>query len=96
MFLRQSGVRIGHGIIRGRAVPLPRSRTPPTPWLRQPHSSALWLTRYVSSLLFGVVHLDPTTLVGVAVLIFSLALVATYLPARRAMGVDPIVALRHE
>ena len=53
-----------------------------------------WLTRYISSLLFGVVPMDPTTLVGVAALIFALALVASYLPARRAMSVDPIVSLR--
>ena len=53
-----------------------------------------WLTRYISSLLFGVVPLDPTTLVGVAALIFTLALVASYLPARRAMSVDPIESLR--
>ncbi len=51
-------------------------------------------TRYISSLLFGVVPLDLTTLVGVAALIFVLALVASYLPARRAMSVDPIESLR--
>jgi predicted permease len=55
-----------------------------------------WMTRYISSLLFGVVPMDPTTLLGVAALIFALSLVAAYLPARRAMRVDPIVALRHE
>ena len=55
-----------------------------------------WVTRYLSSLLFGVVPLDPTTLVGVAALILALALLATYLPARRAMRVDPLVALRHD
>ena len=53
-----------------------------------------WVTRYISSLLFGVVPLDPTTLFGVAGLIFVLALLASYLPARRAMRVDPIEALR--
>jgi hypothetical protein len=51
-------------------------------------------TRYISSLLFGVAPLDLTTLVGVAALIFALALVASYLPARRAMSVDPIESLR--
>ncbi len=56
----------------------------------------VWLTRYISSLLFGVVPLDPMTLTGVAALIFALALVASYLPPRRVMGVDPIVALRYE
>ncbi len=54
-----------------------------------------WVTRYLWCLLLGAVPMDPTTLVGVTVLIFSLALVAAYLPARRAMGVDPIMALRH-
>jgi len=56
----------------------------------------VWLTRYISSLLFGVAPLDPMTLAGVAALIFALALVATYLPARRAMGVDPIAAMRQD
>ena len=61
-----------------------------------PPSRQVWLTRYISSLLFGVGPTDPATLVGVAALIFALTLVATYLPARRAMRVDPIMALRHE
>ncbi len=52
------------------------------------------MTRYISSLLFGVVPLDPMTLTGVAALIFALALLAAYLPARRAMRTDPIEALR--
>jgi len=55
-----------------------------------------WVTRYLSSLLFGIVPLDPMTLLGVAALILALALLATYLPARRAMRVDPLVALRHD
>ena len=52
------------------------------------------VTRYISSLLFGIVPLDPMTLVGVAALVFALALLAAYLPARRAMRTDPIEALR--
>jgi len=55
-----------------------------------------WVTRYLSSLLFGIVPLDPMTLGGVAAVILALALLATYLPARRAMRVDPLEALRHE
>jgi len=53
-------------------------------------------TRFISSLLYGVTPLDPMTLAGVAALIFGLALFAAYLPARRAMSVDPIEALRHD
>ena len=57
---------------------------------------ALGLTRVMSALLFGVSPLDPLTFVGVAVTLGTLALVATYLPARRASRVDPVIALRAE
>jgi predicted permease len=54
------------------------------------------LTRAMQSLLFGVSATDPVTLAGVALLLGSASLLATYLPARRATRVDPMVALRHE
>jgi putative ABC transport system permease protein len=57
---------------------------------------ALGFARFLSSLLFGVSTYDGITFGGVAVLMTGVALVASYVPARRALRVDPLVALRYE
>jgi ABC-type antimicrobial peptide transport system permease subunit len=58
--------------------------------------ASLAITRLMSALLFGVSATDPLTFAGVAMTLALVALAATYVPARRAMGVHPIKALRHE
>ena len=59
-------------------------------------AGAFALKNLVASLLFGVTATDPATFAGVAFVLVAAAVLATYLPARRAAAVDPIIALRSE
>jgi len=59
-------------------------------------AGAFVLTRFMRNLLFGVSAADPATFTTVALLLTAVALAASYLPARRAAKIDPIVSLRTE
>jgi ABC-type antimicrobial peptide transport system permease subunit len=56
----------------------------------------LWSARYVKSMLYGVAPTDPWTIAMAAVIMVAVTTVAGYLPARRAAGIDPMVALRQD
>jgi len=59
-------------------------------------AAAVGVTRFMSAMLYDVRANDPLTMVAVAALLILVAFAACYIPARRAMKVDPMVALRYE
>jgi putative ABC transport system permease protein len=59
-------------------------------------AGSLGLSRLLSRMLFGVKATDPVTFLSVSFLLVAVALVASFVPARRAAKVDPMIALHHE
>jgi ABC-type antimicrobial peptide transport system permease subunit len=59
-------------------------------------AGAAVVTRYLATMLFGLGPLDPTTFIGVSLTLAAIATIASYIPARRATKVDPLLALRYE
>jgi len=93
---REIGVRLALGATRGEVfrLILGRGLTLAGIGAIGGVGAALWLTRVMETLLFSVSRTDPTTFVAVPVTLIAVALLACYIPARRAMRVDPVVALR--
>jgi ABC-type antimicrobial peptide transport system permease subunit len=95
---REVGIRIALGAQTGdvRAMFLRRGLWLTAAGIGLGVAAALVLSRVMTALLFGVVPVDPATYVVVSVALAAVSLVATYVPARRASRVDPIIALRME
>jgi putative ABC transport system permease protein len=93
---REIGVRLALGATRGEVfrLILGRGMTLAGAGAVIGIGAALWLTRVMESLLFSVSTTDPVTFVAVPLALIAVAALACYLPARKAMKVDPVVALR--
>jgi ABC-type antimicrobial peptide transport system permease subunit len=95
---QELGIRMALGADQGQVLKLilRQGMTPAGIGVLSGLAIAFALTRVLASLLYGVKAYDPLTFVAVALILTAIALFSTYIPARRAMNVDPVVALRDE
>ncbi|HVX38234.1 MAG TPA: ABC transporter permease [Gemmatimonadaceae bacterium] len=95
---RELGIRIALGASRERVVGhvLGQGLTMTLVGVGLGLVAAFGLTRLIATMLFGVAALDPITFAGVAVGLTAIAVLASWLPARRAAAVDPVIAMRVE
>jgi putative ABC transport system permease protein len=95
---REIGIRVALGAGRGDVLGLVATLSLKLVGLGVVIGLALayGLTRFIASFLYGVKAADPLTYAAVALALTGVAILATYIPARRAMKVDPLVALRYE
>ena len=95
---REIGVRLALGATRGEVFRLILGRGMALAVVGAVGGvgAALWLTRVMETLLFSVSRTDPATFIAVPLALIAVARLACYLPARRAMSVDPVMALRGE
>jgi putative ABC transport system permease protein len=95
---REMGIRIALGASRNRVVKLVVSHGAvlAATGLTIGIGGAFWLTRLIEGLLFDTRAKDPATFAAVAALLGGVAIVAAYLPARRAASIDPVVTMRAE
>jgi putative ABC transport system permease protein len=95
---RELGIRIALGATHDRVVRLVLSQgvALTTGGVAIGLLGAYWLTELIAALLFDVTKSDPATFVGVAAILLGVAWLASYLPARRAARVDPVIAMRAE
>jgi len=95
---REIGIRIALGATRGSILQLVLGRTAllAAAGIAAGLFGALFLSRFLTSMLYGISAHDPISFIGVPVCLVMIALLAAYLPARRAAKVDPIASLRYE